>query len=263
VVTTRVTWDSLSEDTRRDVEARTGPLSRVESVSSGFNSELAAVLHSAGKTTFLKGLRTEHPRVWTQDREKAVNPHVLPVTAALQWSIDTDEWSLLAFEHVPGRHIDYSPSSPDLAKFVTSLRTLQELPCPDIELKLAEKRWANYSDDPELFKGGHLLHTEWSPSNVLVDDKALFVDWAWATRGAAWIDPACWVVWLIASGHSPLEAEKWAAQVPSWNAAPTDAVAAFAAAQADLWSEIAEVDPEPWITGMAAAARSWSAHRCA
>lgn len=103
MVTTRVTWDSLSEDIRHDVEARTGPLDRVEPVSSGFNSELAAVLHSDSQTTFVKGLRAEHPRVWTQDREKAVNPHVLPVTAALRWSIDTDEWNLLAFEHAPGR----------------------------------------------------------------------------------------------------------------------------------------------------------------
>ena len=261
MVTTRVTWDSLSDDIRRDIEAHAGPLTSIDPVSSGFNSELAVVLHSAGEATFVKGLRTDHPRVWTQKQEKAVNPYVQPVTAALRWAIDTDEWNLLAFEHAPGRHVDYSPGSPDLAKFVQSLRTLQELPCPDIELKLAEKRWASYTDSPALFVGDHLLHTEWSPSNVLVSDTALFVDWAWATRGAAWIDPACWVVWLIASGHSPQGAEGWAAQIPSWHDAPTEALAAFAAAQAALWSRIAEVDPEPWIKNMAAAAQQWSERR--
>jgi hypothetical protein len=261
VVTTRVTWDSLPDDIRRDIEAHTGRLHRVEPVSSGFNSELAAVLHTADESTFVKGLRADHPRVWTQKQEKAVNPYVQPVTATLRWSIDNDEWNLLAFEHAPGRHVDYSPGSPDLAKFVQSLQRLQELPCPDIELKLAERRWASYTDSPALFAGDHLLHTEWSPSNVLVGDAALFVDWAWATRGAAWIDPACWVIWLIASGHPPLDAETWAAQIPSWNDAPADAVAAFAAAQAALWSTIAEADPEPWIEGMSAAAQRWSESR--
>lgn len=261
MVTTRVTWDSLPDGIRRDIEAQTGPLSSIEPVSSGFNSELAAVLRSADEATFVKGLRADHPRVWTQNREKAVNPHVAPVTAALRWSIDNDEWNLLAFEHAPGRHVDYSPGSPDLAKFVRSLRTLQELPCPDIDLKLAEKRWASYTDNPEQFAGDHLLHTEWSPSNVLVGDTALFVDWAWATRGAAWIDPACWVIWLIASGHSPQDAESWAAQIPSWNDAPANAVAAFADAQTALWNSIAEADPEPWVKGMAAAAQQWSESR--
>ena len=118
MVTTRVTWDSLPDGIRRDIEAQTGPLSSVEPVSSGFNSELAVVLHSADEATFVKGLRADHPRVWTQNREKAVNPHVAPVTAALRWSIDNGEWNLLAFEHAPGRHVDYSPGSPDLAKFV-------------------------------------------------------------------------------------------------------------------------------------------------
>ncbi|MFD8493772.1 aminoglycoside phosphotransferase [Amycolatopsis sp. NPDC059657] len=183
------------------------------------------------------------------------------MTAALKWSIDSDDWNLLGFEHVSGHHVDYSPGSPDLAKLVDSMRTLQELPCPAVDLKLAEKRWASFSDTPDLFAGDHLLHTEWSPSNVLVNDTALFVDWAWATRGAAWIDPACWVVWLIASGHPPQDAESWANQVPSWRSAPANSLDAFAAAQAALWRGIAEADPEPWIEGIAAAARRWSESR--
>ncbi|MEU6093157.1 hypothetical protein ABZ865_41775 [Streptomyces sp. NPDC047085] len=34
----------------------------------------------------------------------------------------------------------------------------------------------------------------------MTGSKALFVDWGWAPTGAAWIDPA---LWLIAHGHHP------------------------------------------------------------
>jgi hypothetical protein len=259
VVTTRVTWDSLPDAARGAIEAHTGPITSVEPVSGGLNSELAVILHTASETTFVKGLRTDHPRVWTQNQEKAINPYVQSVSPALRWAMD-DEWNILGFDYVPGRHVDYSPGSPDLVKVVDSLRRLQELPCPDAPMKLAERRWASYADDPMLFAGDHLLHTEWSPSNILIGDAASFVDWAWPTRGAAWIDPACWVVWLIASGHTPLSAESWASKILSWSAAPPASVAAFADAQAALWRGIATADSEPWIEGVASAAEGWSAY---
>jgi hypothetical protein len=261
VVTTRVTWDSLPDTARDAIEAHTGPITSVEPVSGGLNSELAVILHTASQTTFVKGLRTEHPRVWTQNQEKAINPYVQSVSPALRWSVEDDGWNILGFDYLPGHHVDYAPGSSDLVKVVDSLRRLQDLPCPEAPMKLAERRWASFVDDPTLFAGDHLLHTEWSPSNILVGDTASFVDWAWPTRGAAWIDPACWVVWLIASGHSPESAEGWANKIPSWAAAPRASVSAFAQAQATLWSGIADEDPEPWIDGVASAARSWTAHR--
>ncbi len=53
------------------------------------------------------------------------------------------------------------------------------------------------------------------PGNVLIASDARLVDWAWPTRAAPWIDPACWIVWLIASGHNPADAETSAASVPA------------------------------------------------
>jgi hypothetical protein len=32
-----------------------------------------------------------------------------------------------------------------------------------------------------------------------VDGRAHLVDWAWASRGADWLDAAYWVVWLMAA----------------------------------------------------------------
>jgi hypothetical protein len=261
VVTTRVAWDSLSDTALSAVEAHTGPITSVEPVSDGLNSELAVILRTTDDMTFVKGLRADHPRVWTQNQEKAINPYVRTVSPALRWSVDTDEWNILGFDYLTGHRANYAPGSPDLMKVVDSLRRLQDLPCPPAPMKVAERRWASFADDPMLFAGDHLLHTEWSSSNILVGDTAFFVDWAWPTRGAAWIDPACWIVWLVASGHSPRSAEEWASKIPSWTHAPLDSVIAFADAQSALWRGIADADPEPWIEGVASAARRWSAYR--
>lgn len=261
MVTTRVRWDSLPTDVRRAVESHIGTILTVEPVAEGLNSEIAAVIHTTEGATFVKGLQTDHPRVWTQQREKGINPYIRHVSAAIQWSVETDRWNVLGFEHIQGRHVDYAPGSSDLPKFVDALQLLQATPCPDLQMKCAEQRWASYTQVPDLFAGNALLHTEWSPGNVLITStRAHFVDWAWPTRGAAWIDPACWVVWLIASGHTTHQAEGWAAQIPSWSAAPRDGLREFAHVQAALWRGIAQADPEPWITRMADAAHDWTEH---
>lgn len=59
-------------------------------------------------------------------------------------------------------------------------------------------------DDPasaSLFAGSALTHSDWTPDNVLVSPgRAWLIDWAWPTLGAAWTDPACWILRLMASG---------------------------------------------------------------
>jgi hypothetical protein len=60
------------------------------------------------------------------------------------------------------------------------------------------------------------------------------VDWAWASRGAGWIDPALCVIWLIAGGHTAAQAEHQAETLPAWQTAPERAVDAFAAASTRL-----------------------------
>jgi hypothetical protein len=97
--------------------------------------------------------------------------------------------------------------------------------------------------------------------NVLVADRARLVDWAWPTRGAAWIDPACLAVWLTASGHAPHSAESWAARVPAWQAAPPAALDEFARIQALMWEGIAADSPEQWTTSLARASRQYAAYR--
>jgi hypothetical protein len=249
------------KEIRELIEKETDPFQLVKHVSDGRNSEVSVIVRADDDITFIKGRKADHPRAWTQERERAINPAVRHISPCLKWSARNHLWDLNGFECVPGKHADYSPSSADIPKVADTLRQLQEIPCPDTELKQADQRWAPYTDTPELFTGTCLLHTEWTPGNVLVNDRAYLVDWAWPTRGAAWIDPACWVVWLIASGHSPRSAENCATLIPSWQDAPENSVDEFARVQALLWAGIAADSSEEWTRNLAQASVRWAVHR--
>jgi hypothetical protein len=244
------------------VAEATGPVVRAEPVGAGFNSEIAARIHTETGTVFVKGLRADHPRVWTQQREADINPYVQGIAPRLLWRLRTAGWDLLGFEAVDGHHARYTPDSADVPLVAATLRRLGQVPCPDVPLKSMPDRMAAYSDTPELFAGERLLHTDWHDTNVLVHEgRALLVDWAWASRGAGWIDPALWAIWLIAGGLTVSRAELWAAELPVWAEAPREGVDAFALASARLWREIANADPDPWTQRMEAAAGAWARHR--
>ncbi|MGW4442443.1 aminoglycoside phosphotransferase [Streptomyces sp. NPDC004682] len=271
MATIRIGLDRLPPAAHAAVEEHTGPLLAVEEAAEGFNSEIAARVISATGTWHVKGLRTDHPRAWTQCREATVAPFLTGLAPALHWRVEVAGWDLLGFEVLGGHHADYAPGSPDLSEVASLLRRLGETSRPgSIELRHAEQRLEHYAahpDDLRFFAGTHLLHTDLNNTNVLVDDHALqgdrarLVDWAWATRGAAWLDAGYWVIWLIAAGHAPAAAERWAAEIPSWHTAPAEGITAFAAANANVWSEISDADPDPWNLRLATAATSWHAHR--
>lgn len=258
MATGKASW----EEARDLIEKETGPISAVTELSAGRNSEITVIVCAGDEATFVKGRRAGHRWAWTQEQERMINPLVRHVSAALKWSAVSDEWNLLGFECVPGNHADYSPGSPDIPKVMDALLQLQEIACPDgIYVKQAEQRWAAYAGTPQLLAGTSLLHTEWTPGNVLVGERAHLVDWAWPTRGAPWIDPACLAVWLIASGHTPRSAESWAARIPSWRSAPASALDEFARVQALMWAGIAADSPQAWTGNLARAARQWATHR--
>ncbi|MBF4135453.1 aminoglycoside phosphotransferase [Streptomyces albidoflavus] len=263
--TARFSVDQLPSAVRAAVEEHTGPLLHADEVGEGFNSEIAVRLTSASGTWHVKGLRTGHPRVWTQDREAAVAPFLTGLAPALHWHVVSHGWDLLGFEALTGHHhADYAPGSPDLPEVVALLNRLGGTPRPGIPLRHAEQRLKEYVGDPaglDFFSGGHLLHTDLNNTNVLVAEEARPVDWAWATRGAAWLDAACWVIWLITSGHSPASAESRAARTLAWAAAPAPGITAFAATSHRLWTGISTSDPDPWTTRLEAAARGWDEYR--
>lgn len=47
---------------------------------------------------------------------------------------------------------------------------------------------------------------------------------------------------MIDAGHTPAQAEHWAARLPTWHTAPIPAATAFAHANAALWHDLAAND---------------------
>jgi thiamine kinase-like enzyme len=132
-------------------------------------------------------------------------------------------------------------------------------------VKHARQRWAAYVDceaDVDLLDGDALLHTDFNPLNILLGpDRTWIIDWAWPTRGAAFIDAACFLIRVMAAGHSAAQAEALAAQCPGWQRAPSAAIDVFALASARLYTEIAGNDPQPFKQRLAAVAHEWACHR--
>ncbi|GAA1990545.1 aminoglycoside phosphotransferase [Catenulispora subtropica] len=266
--TTRIDWPDLPAPARALVEEHIGRITAFRTAGAGLNSEVAAVLDTVNGRVFLKGVPLARKTLAAcQRREAAVNPFVLAVTPALLWSGEAEGWNLLAFEYVDSRHADYRPGSTDLDGIVEVLNRLHKIAAPDLpEIRRAEQRWSSWDtgDYAELFVGDRLLHTDFAGHNVLIgtdDHAAWMVDWAWATTGAGFIDPACLIIRLIDAGHSAKGAETWARRCDAWAAAEPRAVDAFAEACVRMWNEIAKNGPAVWTRSMARSAHKWAAYR--
>lgn len=260
---TRARWHELPGTVRRAVESEAGTVRTVKPVSAGLNCGVAALLCTSVGRVFVKGMRSDRPGVAAQRREAEINPHVTPIAPRLLWQVDLDGWDILGFEHLDGRHANFAPGSADLPKIADTLTWLSRMDASELPLKRLEDRWAGLADDSALalLAGEHLLHTDLNPHNILIGDTARIVDWAWPTLGAGWIDPACAALWLIAEGHTPAAAERWARRVPSFAAASPRGIDAFTTVSRRLWKQIAHDVPQPWKRRLHAAAQAWAEHQ--
>ncbi|MFF7979781.1 hypothetical protein ACFZDK_11685 [Streptomyces sp. NPDC007901] len=88
------------------------------------------------------------------------------------------------------------------------------------------------------------------------------VDRAWPTRGAGFIEPALLVLQLIAAGHTPDGAERWAQQVPAWRQAAPREVDAFAAANLRMYrAAVRRKSDADWLKAMVDTCQAWTGHR--
>lgn len=255
----------LPRAVRTAIAAKTGPVRSIRTVEAGRNSPLSLRVTTDAGTLFLKGLRAEGGRLATQQREYEINRHLGGISPTARWHVWTEGWYVIAFDFIEGRHADYGPGSPDLPLVGALLQHLSDVPAPStLALRRAEQRLAAYvtrDEDLRYFEGDGLLHTDLNPHNVLIADRAYLVDWGWATAGAPWLDAGYWIIWLIAQGHEPTDAEAVADTVPAWCAAPRAGVDAFAAASTNLWREISAEASDPWTEQIRAAAEQWLVYR--
>lgn len=237
----RLRFHDLPEAARQAVETQAGRVRTARTAKGGTNSGVAAFLEAQAGPVFVKGIPSDHPQAVSQAREIAISPYLPSSCPRLLWHVEAGGWVLLGYEVIAGRHADYTDSG-DLVLVLDALRELQQVTVPEgVGMKRAEQRWDAYADEGAqgLFAGNTLLHTDFAPDNVLMDGRrARLVDWAWPTRGAAFVDPYVLAVRLVAAGRSPGEAVTWVRRLPSWRAAGRPALEAFAVATVRMWREI-------------------------
>ncbi|MFI6640573.1 aminoglycoside phosphotransferase [Streptomyces sp. NPDC050504] len=258
----RVPFAELPGPVREAVARRVGACSAVDTAGGG-NCAVAAVLTSPADRVFVKGIRSGHDQADELDLEYRVGPYLPDGCPRVRWRTETAGWVLVAFDAVAGEHADYRPGAADLEAVVRALTALGGTPAPPVALLSAGDRWGYYCAEGEvsLLAGDALLHTDLAATNVLVrGGRAHVVDWAWAARGAAWIDAALWAVRLVSDGgHTPAGAARWARRVPAFRTADPRAVAVLGRAEAARWADLRD-DGVPGIERVTRGSRAWAAY---
>jgi len=252
-------WDTL--------RPFTGEVTSIQRTERGFSSDLTALVVCEAGTFFVKAVRNQQGgRLDSLTRERLINPHVVPVSPPLRWTAETAVWAALGFEAVAGRHADFTPGSPDLPAVVGQVDRIGRLELPSVAESWAETRWDRFADDAAsaaLLAGDALLHTDINGSNILLSGPTGWVvDWAWPTRGAGFIDPACLVLQLIAAGHSAPLAERWASGCTVWLDADPKGLDVFASANVRMFRHLTSRKPDAaWLRSMTDAAEAWAVDR--
>ncbi|MEV6496915.1 hypothetical protein [Streptomyces prunicolor] len=248
------------------IQQHTGLVASVQRTERGFSSDLTAIVECEKGPYFVKAVRNRPGgRRDSLVRERVISEFTRSISPAMLWEVEADSWLVLGYEAVEGRRANLKPDSSDLPTVVDLVGRIGELALPDVAAEWAETRWNRFAADPseaELFRGHSLLHTDINPSNFMIGKRSWVVDWAWPTRGAGFIDPAILVVQLIASGHSPEEAEAWVADGRVWREASPLAIDAFTAAQVRMHRRLVERNPdESWLKAMLVACQDFADHR--
>lgn len=220
----------------RDVViAEAGPITHIEHATAGSIGDFTATLTSGAARIFCKGAQLDTNGAGFLRNEIRLNHHLpADLVPRLRWHHEAQGWLIAAFDHAAGRHADLRPGSADLPLIAATLTRMATAltPCPPISIQPATARWGRLLS-PALVDGDTLLHTDMTHNNFLIDDDHVHVvDWSMPCRGAIWLDTARMLVRLIRAGHTPEQAETWAAGLPTWSSATPDAIDAFATALA-------------------------------
>lgn len=254
----RIDWTALPEVVTAEIAERVGG-AHVTPASSGDHAEIAATVAGENTKVFVKAACSEHG-VRSLHYELLVSRAVdWPYSPAVEWSFEADGWLVVGFEHLDGPHADLAPGSRDLdllAAVVEDLgRTLA--PGPTWFTPATRLGFWNPAMDGEM-----LVHSDLNPANLIVTANGVrVVDWAYATKGAPWVELALLAPWLVGSAHSPEQADKWLNQFPAWCSTDPAALDDLASRNAGKWSAKAFESAEKWVCDLAEWTGAWAAYR--
>lgn len=222
----RPTWGDLPAAVRTGVERVLGD-TVVEAVSQqhGFSPGTAdRVRLASGRTAFIKAARSATNVLTAKlHRTEAVITAALPAgvpAPPFLGMYDDGVWVALVLGEIVGAHPRNPWRGEDIAQVLDALLDMARIEIPDglelprnqDELKGALAAWKRIRENPpadlhpsaathlELLEkmeargvvamaGENLVHGDLRADNILLTDSGpVFVDWPWATRGAAWTD---------------------------------------------------------------------------
>jgi hypothetical protein len=236
----RITWSDLPPKVHREIEHRLGsPVVSATSQAGGFSPGTAdRIVTVAGTRAFLKAVSPALNETSADMARKewgivTAMPVDAPVPRLLH-GFDQDDWVVLIFEDVDGRHPRTPWVKDELDAAVTALRDLAHslTPSPVTDapraadtLRPGFQGWRHLAADPPAdldppardhlgdlvdaadravaaLTGETLVHCDIRADNMLVrpDGSILFVDWPWASIGPAWLDRADLAVNVIVHG---------------------------------------------------------------
>jgi hypothetical protein len=289
----RYAWEQLPHDVREGIESHCGPVLSTVNPPIGHHSDLSVIVHAGGGlSVFCKGARLlDERKARMREHEARVTPHLPLLAPRLLWQVRTGEWLVHGYEHVGGRCADLSPGSRDLPHVAHTVAVLAAslTPCPAGLPSVAEQwaRWAPWrrvaAEPPDdlddwdrahlemlieweeravgLVDGDALVHRDLQEMTMLVGRSVRVIDWSWSSRAEPWFDVIVLVTRLIAAGHTPREAERWATTVGVLADASEEAVTACAVALLGMWAYARQEHPEALDASLVSAAREWVQHR--
>lgn len=240
-----------------------GPVVRTGPATGGYSPGVAEAIFAAdGSAVFVKaGHPSINPEsvelLRSELRTLRGMPSGLPIAGLLD-ALDEgpDGWVALALEHVDGRQAPLPWTDTTIGAALDSLAELRDAltpapPAPwadaadelrgifgswhqladaaDLDPWLADRRLA-FAEAAERalteVAGDTLLHLDLRADNLMQrsDGHLIVVDWAWAVRGAAWVDPALLAIEFISSAAPEVDADAWLTRIAADHGIGTDPI---------------------------------------